>query len=83
VVASAAASRPGFGFVVVLVVEVLVDVDVDVLVEVDVLDDVVVDGWVVEVLDEVLDRAKSAVEVVLTKGVSAAMNEFNRTVVSE
>jgi PTH1 family peptidyl-tRNA hydrolase len=30
------------------------------------------------VLDEVLDRAKSAVEVVLTKGVSAAMNEFNR-----
>jgi PTH1 family peptidyl-tRNA hydrolase len=35
------------------------------------------------VLDEVLDRAKSAVEVVLTKGVSAAMNEFNRTVVSE
>ena len=35
------------------------------------------------VLDEVLDRAKSAVEVVLTKGVSAAMNEFNRTVASE
>jgi PTH1 family peptidyl-tRNA hydrolase len=35
------------------------------------------------VLDEVLDRAKSAVEVVLTKGVSAAMNEFNRAVVSE
>jgi peptidyl-tRNA hydrolase, PTH1 family len=34
------------------------------------------------VLDEVLDRAKSAVEMVLTKGVSAAMNEFNRTVVS-
>jgi peptidyl-tRNA hydrolase, PTH1 family len=30
------------------------------------------------VLDEVLDRAKSAVEVVLTKGVGAAMNEFNR-----
>jgi len=30
------------------------------------------------VLDEVLDRVKSAVEVVLTKGVSAAMNEFNR-----
>lgn len=30
------------------------------------------------VLDEVLDRARSAVEVVLTKGVSAAMNEFNR-----
>jgi peptidyl-tRNA hydrolase, PTH1 family len=32
------------------------------------------------VLDEVLDRAKSAVEMVLTKGVGAAMNEFNRTV---
>ena len=31
-----------------------------------------------EVLDEVLDRAKSAVEAVLTKGVRAAMNEFNR-----
>ena len=30
------------------------------------------------VLDEVLDRAKAAVEMVLTKGVSAAMNEFNR-----
>jgi PTH1 family peptidyl-tRNA hydrolase len=30
------------------------------------------------VLDEVLDRAKSAVEMVLTKGVAAAMNEFNR-----
>jgi peptidyl-tRNA hydrolase, PTH1 family len=30
------------------------------------------------VLDEVLDRVKNAVEVVLTKGVSAAMNEFNR-----
>jgi len=30
------------------------------------------------VLDEVLDRAKSAVEVVLTQGVGAAMNEFNR-----
>jgi peptidyl-tRNA hydrolase, PTH1 family len=30
------------------------------------------------ILDEVLDRAKSAVELVLTKGVSAAMNEFNR-----
>ncbi len=29
-------------------------------------------------LDEVLDRVKAAVEVVLTKGVSAAMNEFNR-----
>ena len=31
-----------------------------------------------EVMDEVLDRVKNAVEVVLTKGVSAAMNEFNR-----
>jgi PTH1 family peptidyl-tRNA hydrolase len=30
------------------------------------------------VLDEVLDRASKAVEVVLTKGVGAAMNEFNR-----
>ncbi|WP_263367159.1 aminoacyl-tRNA hydrolase [Edaphobacter bradus] len=30
------------------------------------------------VLDEVLDRVKSAVEMVLTKGVSAAMSEFNR-----
>jgi PTH1 family peptidyl-tRNA hydrolase len=30
------------------------------------------------VLDEVLDRVRSAVEVVLTKGVDAAMNEFNR-----
>ncbi len=30
------------------------------------------------VLDEVLDRVKQAVEVVLTKGVGAAMNEFNR-----
>lgn len=30
------------------------------------------------VLDEVLDRVKSAAEVILTKGVSAAMNEFNR-----
>jgi len=30
------------------------------------------------VLDEVLDRARSAVEMVLTRGVSAAMNEFNR-----
>jgi PTH1 family peptidyl-tRNA hydrolase len=30
------------------------------------------------VLDEVLDRAKSAVEMVMTRGVSAAMNEFNR-----
>lgn len=31
-----------------------------------------------EVLDEVLDRVKDAVEAVLTKGVSAAMNEFNK-----
>jgi PTH1 family peptidyl-tRNA hydrolase len=30
-------------------------------------------------LDEVLDRVRSAVEVVLTRGVSAAMNEFNRS----
>jgi PTH1 family peptidyl-tRNA hydrolase len=30
------------------------------------------------VLDEVLDRAKSAVEMLLTEGVSAAMNKFNR-----
>jgi PTH1 family peptidyl-tRNA hydrolase len=30
------------------------------------------------VLDEVLDRVRSAVETVLTQGVSAAMNEFNR-----
>lgn len=30
------------------------------------------------VLDEVLDRVKVAVEAVLTKGVGAAMNEFNR-----
>jgi len=30
------------------------------------------------VLDEVLDRVKDAVEMVLTQGVSAAMNEFNR-----
>ena len=29
-------------------------------------------------MDEVLDRVKLAVETVLTKGVSAAMNEFNR-----
>jgi peptidyl-tRNA hydrolase, PTH1 family len=29
-------------------------------------------------LDEVLDRAAKAVEVVLTRGASAAMNEFNR-----
>jgi len=30
------------------------------------------------VLDEVLDRVSSAVEMVLTEGVSAAMNRFNR-----
>lgn len=30
------------------------------------------------VLDEVLDRAHKAVEAVLTRGVGAAMNEFNR-----
>ncbi len=30
------------------------------------------------VMDEVLDRVKLAVETVLTKGVGAAMNEFNR-----
>jgi PTH1 family peptidyl-tRNA hydrolase len=30
------------------------------------------------VLDEVLDRARSAIEMVLTQGVSAAMSEFNR-----
>lgn len=35
------------------------------------------------VLDEVLDRVKLAVEAVLTKGVSAAMNEFNRRPESE
>jgi PTH1 family peptidyl-tRNA hydrolase len=35
------------------------------------------------VLDEVLDRARSAVEVVLTKGVGAAMNEFNRKAASD
>jgi len=32
------------------------------------------------VLDEVLDRARNAVEMVLTQGVGAAMNEFNRAV---
>jgi PTH1 family peptidyl-tRNA hydrolase len=31
------------------------------------------------VLDEVLDRVRSAVEAILTQGVSAAMNEFNRS----
>ena len=30
------------------------------------------------VLDEVLDRVAKAVEVVVSRGVSAAMNEFNR-----
>jgi PTH1 family peptidyl-tRNA hydrolase len=35
------------------------------------------------VLDEVLDRVRNAVEVVLTKGVNAAMNEFNKALVSE
>jgi PTH1 family peptidyl-tRNA hydrolase len=34
-------------------------------------------------LDEVLDQAVRAVEAVLTKGVRAAMNEFNRKVTSE
>jgi PTH1 family peptidyl-tRNA hydrolase len=31
------------------------------------------------VLDEVLDRVSKAVEAILTRGVSAAMNEFNRS----
>jgi PTH1 family peptidyl-tRNA hydrolase len=31
------------------------------------------------VLDEVLDRVRSAVEAILTRGVGAAMNEFNRS----
>jgi PTH1 family peptidyl-tRNA hydrolase len=31
------------------------------------------------VLDEVLDRVRAAVEAILTQGVAAAMNEFNRT----
>ncbi len=31
------------------------------------------------VLDEVLDRVRMAVEAILTRGVSAAMNEFNRS----
>jgi len=35
------------------------------------------------VLDEVLDQAVRAVEAVLTKGVSTAMNEFNRKVEPE
>jgi PTH1 family peptidyl-tRNA hydrolase len=32
------------------------------------------------VLDEVLNRVRAAVEAILTRGVGAAMNEFNRTV---
>jgi PTH1 family peptidyl-tRNA hydrolase len=32
------------------------------------------------VLDEVLDRVRAAVEAILTRGVGAAMNEFNRAV---
>lgn len=35
------------------------------------------------VLDEVLDRVRGAVEAILSQGVSAAMNEFNRAVDSE
>jgi peptidyl-tRNA hydrolase, PTH1 family len=35
------------------------------------------------VMDDALDQAVRAVEAVLTKGVSVAMNEFNRKVVSE
>ena len=35
------------------------------------------------VMDEVLDQALRAVEAVLTKGVSAAMNEFNRKIEPE
>jgi PTH1 family peptidyl-tRNA hydrolase len=35
------------------------------------------------VMDEVLDQAVRAVEAVLTKGVGAAMNEFNRKIDSE
>jgi len=35
------------------------------------------------VMDEVLDQAVRAVEAILTKGVSAAMNEFNRKQESE
>jgi PTH1 family peptidyl-tRNA hydrolase len=34
-------------------------------------------------IDEVLDQAVRAVEAVLTKGVKAAMNEFNRKVEPE
>jgi PTH1 family peptidyl-tRNA hydrolase len=33
-----------------------------------------------QVLDEVLDRVRMAVEAILTKGPSAAMNEFNKAV---
>jgi PTH1 family peptidyl-tRNA hydrolase len=35
------------------------------------------------VLDEVLDQAVRAVETILTKGVSVAMQEFNRKVEPE
>jgi len=35
------------------------------------------------VMDEVLDRVRTAVEVILTKGPGAAMNEFNRSEKSE
>jgi PTH1 family peptidyl-tRNA hydrolase len=35
------------------------------------------------VMDEVLDRVSRAVDAILTRGVSAAMNEFNRAVGSE
>jgi PTH1 family peptidyl-tRNA hydrolase len=31
------------------------------------------------VMDEVLDRVSRAVDAILTRGVSAAMNEFNRS----
>ena len=34
-------------------------------------------------LDEVLDRVSRAVDAILTRGVSAAMNEFNRAIGSE
>jgi PTH1 family peptidyl-tRNA hydrolase len=35
------------------------------------------------VLDEVLDRVRAAVEAILTCGVAAAMNEFNKAVMSD
>jgi len=35
------------------------------------------------VLDEVLDRVEDAVEMILTQGVGAAMNEFNRKAASD